>query len=234
MFVDPTDLARHAVCLGMTGSGKTGLCVGLLEDVAATGVPVLALDPKGDLANMALVFPELVPDAFRPWTPDPERRGADLEGRDAARRHRGVGSPGGGAGADAGQRVGHPGRRAHHADPRAAPPLGDVEGLRELVTGAVSALLGLIGRAADPLTDPSAILLSRLLGDAFARGEDLPLDTSSPRSWTPRSPSSGTSPSTPSCRAPSGSRWPRRSTPWSRARPSPRGGRGRRWTSARG
>jgi hypothetical protein len=52
--LDPAELTRHAVCVGMTGSGKTGLCVGLLESLAMQGVPVLALDPKGDLANLAL------------------------------------------------------------------------------------------------------------------------------------------------------------------------------------
>jgi hypothetical protein len=181
MFVDPTDLARHAVCLGMTGSGKTGLCVGLLEDVAATGVPVLALDPKGDLANMALVFPELVPDAFRPWTPDPEGaartwKAATPPGATAAWARRvevRVLTPGSESGIPVDVLTTLT-RAPRHL-------LGDPEGLRELVTGAVSALLGLIGRAADPLTDPSAILLSRLLGDAFARGEDLPLDTLIPQ-----------------------------------------------------
>ena len=56
---NPASLTRHAVCLGQTGSGKTGACIALLEDLAAAGVPILALDPKADLTNLALVFPGL-------------------------------------------------------------------------------------------------------------------------------------------------------------------------------
>jgi hypothetical protein len=68
------------------------------------------------------------------------------------------------------------GCRCSRSTPRATSRTCDPEGLREWVTGAVSALLGLVGPAADPLTDPAPILLARLLGDAFARGDDLPLD----------------------------------------------------------
>jgi len=62
--LDPADLLTHAVCLGATGSGKTGLLIALLEEASLAGVPILALDPKGDLTNLALVFPELAPADF--------------------------------------------------------------------------------------------------------------------------------------------------------------------------
>ena len=69
-LLPPASLTRHAVCLGMTGSGKTGLCVGELEALAAAGVPILAIDPKGDLANLSLVLPDLTPASFAPWAAD--------------------------------------------------------------------------------------------------------------------------------------------------------------------
>ena len=64
---DSKDLTTHAVCVGMTGSGKTGLCLSLIEEEGMDGVPVIAIDPKGDLGNLLLTFPELEPSDFRPW-----------------------------------------------------------------------------------------------------------------------------------------------------------------------
>ena len=72
---DARDLTTHAVCLGMTGSGKTGLGVILLEEAALDGVPSLIIDPKGDMTNLLLTFPDLSPKDFRPWVnPDDARR----------------------------------------------------------------------------------------------------------------------------------------------------------------
>ena len=67
VLYDSKDLVTHAVCVGMTGSGKTGLGIGLIEEAAIDGVPVLAIDPKGDLANLLLTFPDLAPADFAPW-----------------------------------------------------------------------------------------------------------------------------------------------------------------------
>jgi hypothetical protein len=67
LLYDSKDLVTHAVCVGMTGSGKTGLCVGLLEEAALDGIPAIVIDPKGDLGNLLLTFPELRPEDFRPW-----------------------------------------------------------------------------------------------------------------------------------------------------------------------
>jgi len=67
LLYDAKDLTTHAICVGMTGSGKTGLCVSLLEEAAIDGIPAIAIDPKGDLGNLMLTFPELSPADFRPW-----------------------------------------------------------------------------------------------------------------------------------------------------------------------
>ena len=76
VLYDSRDLVTHAVCVGMTGSGKTGLCLGLIEEAAIDGVPVIAIDPKGDLGNLLLTFPRLSADEFRPWVNEDDARRA--------------------------------------------------------------------------------------------------------------------------------------------------------------
>src|SRR5262249_5343251 len=81
LLFDSKDLTTHAVCVGMTGSGKTGLCLTLLEEAAIDGVPAIAIDPKGDLGNLLLTFPQLRPEDYRPWLDpaDAERNGVSLD-----------------------------------------------------------------------------------------------------------------------------------------------------------
>src|SRR3954462_49991 len=67
LLYESKDLVTHAVCVGMTGSGKTGLCIGLLEEAAIDGIPAIVIDPKGDLANLLLTFPDLKAEDFLPW-----------------------------------------------------------------------------------------------------------------------------------------------------------------------
>ena len=87
LLYDSRDLTTHAVCIGMTGSGKTGLCLSLLEEAALDGIPAIAIDPKGDIANLALTFPDLRPADFEPWVDAGEAAGlcrrssAELHGR---------------------------------------------------------------------------------------------------------------------------------------------------------
>jgi hypothetical protein len=76
VLYDSRDLVTHAVCVGMTGSGKTGLCIGAGRGGAIDGVPVIAIDPKGDLGNLLLTFPRLSPADFRPWIDEDEARRA--------------------------------------------------------------------------------------------------------------------------------------------------------------
>ena len=75
LLYDSRDLMTHAVCVGMTGSGKTGLCIGLLEEAAIDDIPALVIDPKGDLANLLLTFPELHPRTSRPGSTPTTRQG---------------------------------------------------------------------------------------------------------------------------------------------------------------
>jgi hypothetical protein len=78
VLYDSRDLVTHAVCAGMTGSGKTGLCISLIEEAAIDGVPVIAIDPKGDLGNLLLTFPSLAAGDFRPWIDEDEARRAGV------------------------------------------------------------------------------------------------------------------------------------------------------------
>ena len=74
LLYDSKDLVTHAVCVGMTGSGKTGLCIGLLEEAAIDGIPAIVVDPKGDLADLLLTFPSLEAGEFEPWVNPDEAR----------------------------------------------------------------------------------------------------------------------------------------------------------------
>src|SRR5258706_5472724 len=84
ILYDSKDLVTHAVCVGMTGSGKTGLCIALLEEAALDGVPAIAIDPKGDLTNLMLTFPELRPEDFPPWINADDARAKSLSPDDYA------------------------------------------------------------------------------------------------------------------------------------------------------
>jgi hypothetical protein len=74
VMYDSKDLVTHGVVLGMTGSGKTGLCLALLEEAAMDGVPVIAIDPKGDIGNLLLQFPNLSAEEFKPWVNEDDAR----------------------------------------------------------------------------------------------------------------------------------------------------------------
>lgn len=189
---DPGDLTTHGVIVGMTGSGKTGLGVVFLEEALRAGVPVLVLDPKGDMADLALRFPDLEPGDFRPWIDEAAaRRGGISADEEAARTASlwasgleswGLGGDDLAALAAAGEvTIYTPGSVA--AVPLdvlgslAAPDsVDDVEVVRDEIEGFVSGLLGLVGVEADPLSSREHILISNLVEQAWAGGEDLTLE----------------------------------------------------------
>ncbi len=193
LLYDSRDLTTHAVCIGMTGSGKTGLCVSLLEEAAIDGVPAIVIDPKGDIANLALTFPQLRPEDFKPWVDAGEasrkgqsvdefaaataatwRKGLEEWGQDGDRVQRlrdaavvDIYTPGSNAGRPLSIL-----RSFAAPDPVVA---SDATALKERVGSAVAGLLGLLGIDADPIRSREFILLSALLDAAWRNGESLDL-----------------------------------------------------------
>ena len=139
--LDPADLLTHGLIVGMTGSGKTGLAIALIEEVLRQGVPVLAIDPKGDLGNLLLLFDDLAPAPFEPWI-DPEaarREGKDVKAaaaEAAASWTKGLAEWGLGAADIAALKRPHdaviytPGSSAGHAPERAPVPRGALGAVR--------------------------------------------------------------------------------------------------------
>ncbi len=193
LMYDAKDLVTHAVCVGMTGSGKTGLCISLLEEAAIDRLPAIIIDPKGDLGNLLLTFPSLKGEDFRPWVDEDEaaRLGLSAEafaaqqaelwkkgivdwGMDASRiklfrdsADLAIYTPGSNAGLPVSV------LRSFAAP--SAKLLQDEDFLRDRVATTVSGLLGLLGLGADPLQSKEHILISNILDQAWRAGEDLDL-----------------------------------------------------------
>ena len=193
VLYDARDLTTHGVCVGMTGSGKTGLCLSLLEEAAIDGIPAIAIDPKGDIGNLLLTFPDLAPDDFLPWLAPGE---AERQGRSAMEQAKAV--------ADTwrnglvswdqdGARIRRLRESAEFAiytpGSTAGRPLSllrsfrapdaalraDEDALRERVMAAVSGLMTLVGLEPDPVKSREHILLSRLIDEAWRQGASLDL-----------------------------------------------------------
>jgi hypothetical protein len=195
LLVDSRRFTTHAICVGMTGSGKTGLLVGLIEEAALDGIPTLVIDPKGDLANVLLSFPDLAPADFLPWVdPEAARREAvsleDLAARTAEKWSAGLAASG-----QSGDRI----RRLHAAAEFAvytpgsksgrplamlgsldAPPdeiLADPEARRERIESLVSGILALVGIDAEPGTSRDHVLLSTIVESLWKSGQKVDFGT---------------------------------------------------------
>lgn len=187
---DSRDLLTHAVCVGMTGSGKTGLCLSLLEEAAIDGVPAIIIDPKGDIGNLMLTFPDLKPEDFLPWIDQDEarRQGVSPEEHAAAQAElwrKGLADWGQGPErirmlkdkADVaiytpGSTSGIPVNLLASFD---APQQADPEALAEHAQNSAASLLGLLKISSDPLQSREGILLSTILTCAWSQESHLDL-----------------------------------------------------------
>ncbi len=195
VVIGSSDLTTHGVVTGMTGSGKTGLGVVLLEEARLAGIPTLVLDPKGDMTNLALVFPDLEPASFRPWVSEADAQAAGVSVEEFAAKQatiwreglaaNGIGPERLQALKDAGDvTIYTPGSTAgvplNIVGSLDAPPLSwdtDAEALRDEIEGTVTSLLALVGIKADPLASREHVLLSNLIENAWRAGRNLDLGT---------------------------------------------------------
>jgi hypothetical protein len=186
-----SDFTTHGMIVGMTGSGKTGLALVLLEEVLEAGVPCLLIDPKGDLGNLCLVFPDLAPADFRPWINESDAKKAGVTPDEFAAQQAqqwaeglaGWGVPPARLGAlkaAADVTIFTPGSTSGIpvnivGSLQAPADMSDLETVRDEIEGYVSGLLGLVGIAADPLASREHILLSNLVENAWNQGQAMDL-----------------------------------------------------------
>ncbi|WP_454063342.1 ATP-binding protein [Candidatus Nitrospira salsa] len=193
LLYDSKDLVTHAVCVGMTGSGKTGLCIGLLEEAAIDGIPALVIDPKGDLSNLLLTFPKLRGQDFLPWVNKDDAQKKGFSPVEYAQQEADTWGKGLRSWNQSGDRI----KRLRDAADFAiytpgstaglpisilksfsAPPTSiaeDTELLSERISTTATSLLNLVGIQADPLQSREHILLSTVLGHVWKQGQDLDL-----------------------------------------------------------
>ena len=193
LLYDSKDLVTHAVCVGMTGSGKTGLCLALLEEAAIDNIPAIIIDPKGDLGNLMLTFPSLKGDDFQPWINEDDARKKGLSPTDYAAQQAELWRKGLASWQQDGARIQRlreaadfsiytPGSNAglpvsilkSFAAP-AADVRKDTELLRERVSTTATSLLSLLGIEADPIQSREHILLSSIFDHAWKEEVDLDL-----------------------------------------------------------
>ncbi len=193
VLYESRDLLTHAVVIGMTGSGKTGLCLDVLEEAAIDGIPVIAIDPKGDIGNLLLTFPELNGQSFQPWVNvgDAQRKNMTVE--QFAESQAKLWQEGLEASAQSGERI----RRLKQScefniyTPGSSAGLGvsilnslkapdealfdQRDLLKERIQAAATCILTLLGISADPLRSREHILLSNIISHLWAEQKDVDL-----------------------------------------------------------
>jgi hypothetical protein len=193
VVIESGDLTTHGVIVGMTGSGKTGLAIVLIEEALLAGIPCLVLDPKGDMGNLLLTFPDLDAASFRPWVNEGDARAEGLSLDAFAERTaatwreelqaQGIGAERIRALRDAADfAIYTPGSQAglplNVVGSLQAPSLSwesEAEALRDEIEGTVTSLLGLVGVEANPLSSREHVLLSNLVEQAWRAGQSLDL-----------------------------------------------------------
>lgn len=187
-------LTTHAAIIGMTGSGKTGLGIGLIEEAAIDNIPAIIIDPKGDMGNLCLTFPELRPDDFLPWidTIDATNKGHTPE--EAASAMASLWQNGIERDHQQKERI----QKLHNVDTTIYTPgssagvginilgsfdapslevLDDPDTFAALINATVSSLLSLIGVEADSLTSKEFLLLSNIFKHFWLEQKNLSLET---------------------------------------------------------
>ena len=193
VLYDAKDLTTHAVIIGMTGSGKTGLGIGLIEEALIDRIPVIAIDPKGDLGNLALRFPSLAPADFRPWVDPQQAANAGLSPDEFAATQASLWKDGLAGWGEDGARIQRlvdaadvtiytpgstAGRPLSLLKAFVAPPpviRDDTEAMQERVEATATSVLSLLGIDGDPISSREHILLATLLHAAWSEGRDLDL-----------------------------------------------------------
>ena len=194
VMYDSKDLVTHGVVLGMTGSGKTGLCIGLLEEAAMDNTPAIVIDPKGDIANLMLTFPNFKGGDFRPWINEDDAvkkgRTPDEHAEKTAKMWEdGIGQWGQGADRvkefkekvdinvfTPGSKAGIPVSILSSLDVPPFEVMDDGELLGDRIESTVSSLLSLVGEDADPIQSPEAVLLSAIFQHSWAAEQSLSIE----------------------------------------------------------
>jgi Helicase HerA, central domain len=195
VLYDSKDLVTHGVVLGMTGSGKTGLCIALLEEAAMDNIPAIVIDPKGDIGNLLLAFPDLAPNDFRPWINEDDALKKGITADEHAAKTATMWKEGL---AEWGQSVDRiksfrdkvdltiytPGSNAglpvsifSSLDVPEFEVIDDSEAFADRVESTVTSLLSLVGNSSDPLLDPEHILLSNIFSSSWRGGTGITLET---------------------------------------------------------
>ncbi len=191
--IDTDKFTTHGVIVGMTGSGKTGLGVVLIEEVLSAGLPVLIIDPKGDLTNLCLTFPDLAPADFRPWIDEAQAGAADLSPDEFAAQQAELWTKGLDGWQFSGDDISKlrsttdfsiytPGSQSGIpvnivGSLQVPDDMSDAEIVGDEIEGYVSGLLGLVGIEADPLSSREHILLSNLINHEWQEDRALDLPT---------------------------------------------------------
>ena len=182
----------HAAIIGMTGSGKTGLGIGLIEEAAIDNIPAIIIDPKGDMGNLCLTAPDFSAQSFQPWVEDEAhskeqdvniyaKKIATMWKRGIEKAHQSVERV---AQFDAVEKTIYtPGSSAgvslNILSSLDAPPaeiLDDSDSFASYIKTTVSSLLALIGIEANPVESREYILLAQLISRSWLLGDNLSLE----------------------------------------------------------